>query len=166
MRMTKFLAEVSFKYYNFANSILENKDIYFGVINLTNNYIFSKNEKVSYFNSKVNSKSSESFDIYIPQVKISEFLENNSKTVQIYSLKSEGSIIYKVRLDFLDDEYIFLDSIIINTDIKIYSVSPHSYINYIIDSLARSWFEEFKESNYMTDSDITFLEENNVYIPE
>lgn len=37
---------------------------------------------------------------------------------------------------------------------------------YIIDSLARSWFEEFKESNYMTDSDIAFLEENNVYIPE
>lgn len=37
---------------------------------------------------------------------------------------------------------------------------------YIIDSLARSWFEQFKESNYMTDSDITFLEENRVHIPE
>ena len=38
--------------------------------------------------------------------------------------------------------------------------------DYIIDSLARSWFEEFKESNYMTDSDITFLEDNRVHIPE
>ena len=37
---------------------------------------------------------------------------------------------------------------------------------YIINTLARSWFEEFKESNYMTDSDITFLEDNHVYIPE
>lgn len=38
--------------------------------------------------------------------------------------------------------------------------------NYIIDILAMAWFEQFKKSNDMTDLDITFLEENNVYIPE
>lgn len=36
---------------------------------------------------------------------------------------------------------------------------------YIIDNLAKLWFKTFEESNDMTDSDITFLEENNVYIP-
>lgn len=37
--------------------------------------------------------------------------------------------------------------------------------HYIIDNIAKLWFKSFKESNYMTDSDITFLEKNNVYIP-
>lgn len=37
--------------------------------------------------------------------------------------------------------------------------------DYIIDSLARSWFEKFKESNDLTDTDIKYLEDNNVYIP-
>lgn len=131
--MSTLLAEISFKYYYFANSILEKEDIYFWVINLTNNYIFSKNKDVCYFNDKVEAKLNEIFDISIPQIKISNFLENNSKTIQIYNLKSEDSIIYKIRLDFLDNEYICLDSIIIDTDIKIYPISPYSYINYISD---------------------------------
>lgn len=131
--MSKLLAEVSFKYYHFANSILEKKDIYLGVVNLTNNYIFSENAKISYFNSKVDAKSNIDFDISIPKIKICKFLKDNSKIVQIYSLKSENSIIYKVRLDFLDTEHICLYSIIVDTDIKIYPISPYSYINYISD---------------------------------
>ena len=38
--------------------------------------------------------------------------------------------------------------------------------DYIIDSLARSWFEEFKDSNDLTDTSVKYLEDNHVYIPE
>ncbi len=38
--------------------------------------------------------------------------------------------------------------------------------DYLIDSLARVWFEEFKESNDLTDTNVKYLEDNRVYIPE
>lgn len=144
------LAEIDFKIYNFANYILDKHDSCLGVVNLTESYIFSKNHFTSYFNNSVGSKLDNPFNISIPKIKISKSLKKKSKTIQIYSLKSESSGTYKVILDFLDHEDDYLDTIVVDITLKEYPISPEIYLTYISDKKTYPIVITQKKLQYIT----------------
>lgn len=92
-----------------------------------------------------------------------QFVCNTTKYNQ--EEKEKGCIIPMVSI-FTDEDFK-------NPNLECFTTNPKNVNKnlkfttpYIIDNIARLWFKTFKESNDMTDLDITFLEENNVYIPE